>query len=83
MQLDIEMVEETKLIVLKMESTSPDANDALNDTESRVNTLVVVLIATVTGADELAQARYWLQQRLMILMDLFCDANPSGNCVLA
>ena len=81
-QLTVEIVDDAKLIALKVASALPDANDALNDKESRFNTLVVVLIATVTGADVLAQARYWLQQRLMILIDLFCDDNPSGNCVL-
>ena len=44
---------------------------------------MVVLVATRTGADVLAQARYWLQQELMILIDLFCDGNPSGSCELA
>ena len=81
-QLATEMVDETKLITLKTSSVFPEANDVLNDVASSFNTLVVVLTATVTGADELAQARYWLQQKLMILIDLFCDVNPSGNCVL-
>ena len=82
-QLACEMVDEAKLIALKVASTLPDANDALNDEVSRFSTLVVVLVATVTGADVLAQAKYWLQQRLMILTDLFCDGNPSGSCALA
>ena len=82
-QFAVEIVDDTKLIALKTPSTSPDANDELNVTESRFNTLVVVFTDTVTGAEELAQARYWLQQKLMILIDLFCDGNPSGNCELA
>ena len=45
--------------------------------------MVVALASTVTGADVLAQARYWLQHRLIILIDLFCDGNPSGSCELA
>jgi len=82
-QLTVEIVEETKLIALKVASTFPDANDALSDEVSRFNTLEVALTSTVTGAEVLAQARYWLQQRLIILIDLFCDGNPSGNCELA
>ena len=82
-QLTVEMVDETRLIALKVASALPEANDAPNDEVSRFSTLVVVLTATVTGADVLAQAKYWLQQRLMILIDLFCDGNPSGSCELA
>ena len=82
-QLTVEIVDDARLIVLKVASTLPDANDALNDELSRVNGLVVALTSTVTGADVLAQARYWLQQRLIILIDLFCDDNPSGSCELA
>ena len=57
-QLTCEIVDEAKLIALKVASTLPDASDALNVEQSTVNTLVVVLAPTVTGADVLAQARY-------------------------
>ena len=83
MQLTVEIVDETRLIALKVASTLPDAKDELNDDASRFSTLVVALTDTITGADVLEQAEYWLQQRLMILIDLFCDGNPSGNCELA
>ena len=82
-QLTVEIVDDTKLIALKVASALPDANDALNEEESTLNKLVVVLVSTVTGADVLAQARYWLQQKLIILIVLFCDGNPSGSCEVA